>query len=109
MAKKKGGSEKNHNKEFLWVSLRASFYLMIVLFVFFTLIRNTSLFTGYFGFILDMLFFISIFFTFVASILHLNDYKEKRLAIIALIVSTLLLLGLSLYITTILIRNIYYV
>lgn len=109
MVKKLGDYFVIKRKEFLWISLRTSFYSMIVLFLVFTVLRNTHVLIGYFGLILDLVFFVSIFYTFVSSILHLNEYKEKTFAVITLIISTLLLLGLSLYITTILIRNIYFV
>jgi len=71
-------------KDTLWNGLRITFGAMIILWVY--ALTSESYFIT---FIPTALFLMSIFSTFVLSILHLNKYPEKALAIVALILSTM--------------------
>ncbi|MBS3086553.1 hypothetical protein J4422_02525 [Candidatus Pacearchaeota archaeon] len=84
--------EDEPKKGFVWYSLRVSFWVMIVttliLPILFTLVFNGS----FYGFVdvFRMLFMLaSTLFTFVVSIIHLNKYKEKTFAIVALAASVI--------------------
>jgi len=84
-------NEKNKTeKEFLYYSLRVSFYIMI------TLWMLNLIFTYGSELMQKVLSFTFMFFvitTFYFSLKHLNRYKNKRLAIIALILSSIEILA----------------
>ena len=76
--------KEKKERGFIWYGLRASFGVMI-----FLLLVNII----YGGFILlNIVFAILIFFTFVVSIIHLVRYKNKTFAIFSLIISSILIL-----------------
>ena len=80
---------KKINKQFIWTSLRSSFWFMITMWILFTIFPNSNEAIS----LSDILWIISIFFTFVVSIIHLTKYKEKTLAIVALILSSFNIFG----------------
>lgn len=76
--------EKNaisRESNFLWYATRISFYTMIFLWGFVTYTKD------YVSFI-SLLYIVSIFFSFVTSIIHLTKFKEKGLAITSLVISS---------------------
>lgn len=94
---KKQNTEIKDKGNFIWYSLRVSFWLMIFLWV------VSIVFSNFYesDIILTYLFIIAMMFTFVTSIIHLIKYREKVLAIVALVLSslevvvTLLIIGSS--------------
>ena len=85
--------ERGKDKKFVWKSLRISFYVMIVTFLLSFWSGSFPTFLSYF---VNITCYIAILFTFVVSIIHLNKHKEKKLAIIALVSSSLIILLLFL-------------
>jgi hypothetical protein len=90
MKEKKEGKKDN---KLIWNSLRISFFVMVGVFLILflegympELLKN----------ILGVIFYLSLFYTFVISILHLIKYKEKTFAIISLVLSSLLIILLFL-------------
>ena len=83
-------------KGFIWYSLRASFWLIALIWIFFVLTDKLFLSTGLdqalFSLILLLIWIVLIFFNFVVSIIHLTKYKEKAFAIVSLVFSSLLML-----------------
>lgn len=89
--------EKNSkNKNFIWNGLRVGFWVMIgfwaisIAFNFITLekfIANNVLYL-----VLSIIWMVDVFFTFIISIIHLTKYKEKGLAVTALVISSILIL-----------------
>ena len=73
-------------KGFVWYSLRISFLLM---FLFFIISLSLPLFLTS---LVNLLFIISLLFTFVVSIIHLFKQKKKAFAIVALVISVLFIL-----------------
>ena len=73
-------------KAFVWYSLRISFVIMILLWVVIYLLLPGEYSVPLL--LIDFWLTISIF-TFIVSILHINEYKRKTFAIIALILSFL--------------------
>lgn len=70
-------------KGFVWYSLRIAFYSMVALF-------SLSFVINFW--ILNLLFLVLLLFIIVVSIIHLVKYKKKSFAIVALIISSLMLL-----------------
>ena len=100
MAKKKRSSgkkpEKKSKKDFVWSGLRISFWIMICLWLLSFIMEliggnfyysDSSFWVG-----LSVIWFFSVIFTFVISIIHLNRYKEKGFAVTALVISSILIL-----------------
>lgn len=87
MAEKKG-------KEFVWLGLRISFWTIVGLYAISTIwgYINPNIVKNTFFVILSFIWFFLLIFTFVVSIIHLTKYKEKALAIIALVISSLFFL-----------------
>ncbi len=87
-------AEKKSEKSFIWRGLRISFWVMVGLWVVSIIlgIAKSSLSTSAVGIILGIIFFISIIFTFVVSIIHLIKYKQKGFAITALVISSVSIL-----------------
>ncbi len=83
MKKKVSRESSEEKKGFVWISLRISFYLMLLLFV-------LSFFIN-FAFV-NILFLILLIFAIIMSIIHLFKHKRKAFAITVLIISALLLL-----------------
>ncbi|MFA5071578.1 MAG: hypothetical protein WC511_04405 [Candidatus Pacearchaeota archaeon] len=76
-------------KKFVWKSLRISFYVMIATFLISLAepwIPTWLLYT------VSAIWYLSLLFTFIMSIVHLTKYKEKIFAIVALVISSLLIL-----------------
>ncbi len=75
---------EKEKKDFILRSLRISFIVMLIL----------SGITGQIGpnLILVVLFIISLFFTFIISIVHLRKYKKKTFPIITLIISSIFII-----------------
>ena len=78
--KKKAGTEK---RDFIWYSLRIGFSLMCALFI-------ASFFVNFW--VINILFLVLMIFNLVVSIIHLFKHKGKIFAIIALIITVLLIL-----------------
>jgi len=75
--------EKKYQNSFIWVGMRIGFFVMIALwFVSFFSPENWDIFVF-------TILIASILFTFVLSILHLINYKEKNLAVLILVISSL--------------------
>ncbi len=93
---KRGMEEKGEKKAFVWLSLRISFWIMIGLYLIslIAILINPDLYLSYLTLwvVLGIIQTISIFFTFVVSIIHLGKYKKKAFAIVALVLSSILLL-----------------
>lgn len=70
---------------FVWYSLRVSFWVMIGLWFISLVISKTYDSYPILGFI----FICLVIFTFIISIIHLIKYKEKALAIVALVLSSI--------------------
>ncbi|MCK9569260.1 hypothetical protein M0R72_10005 [Candidatus Pacearchaeota archaeon] len=85
--------ERGKDKKFIWKSLRIAFWIMIGTFL---LSFWSESFPTYLSYPVNIVCYISIIFTFVVSIIHLTKYKEKILAIIALVSSSLIILLLFL-------------
>lgn len=88
--------ENSHKRAFVWLSLRISFWAMVGLYLI-NLISNAInpnayLSPGIILIILGVIQTISIFFTFVVSIIHLTRYKPKAFAIVSLVLSSIFLL-----------------
>jgi len=79
-------------KGFVWKSLRISFWVMIVSLIFglitFGLLGHLHI-DGV-RLIVLIVETVSLIFTFIISIVHLKKYKERKLAVIALIVSSII-------------------
>lgn len=75
--------DKEEPRQFIWYSLRISFYLIIALFL-------LSFFVNFW--ILNLGFLILLVFNIIISIIHLVRYKKKAFAIAALVISSLTLL-----------------
>jgi hypothetical protein len=86
--------ENHHKRTFVWKSLRISFWTMIGSWVLSTILGlvSPSFALGTVGILIGIISTISVFFTFVVSIIHLTKFKQKRLAIFALVISSILLL-----------------
>ena len=88
MVEKKG-------KEFVWLGLRISFWVMVGLRLITTIYgyaNPNGTYTSSFWMVISIIWIISVIFTFVVSIIHLTKYKEKALAIVALVISSLFVL-----------------
>ncbi len=83
MKKKVSREGSEEKKGFVWISLRISFYLMLLLFV-------LSFFIN-FAFV-NILFLILLIFAIIVSIIHLCIHKKRAYAIVILVISFLLLL-----------------
>ena len=85
---KKGVNKRSaeEQKGFVWYSLRISFLIMIL---FFIISLSLPLFLTS---LVNLLFIISLLFTFVVSIIHLFKQKKKAFAIVALVISVLFIL-----------------
>jgi hypothetical protein len=81
--------ESGKNKGFIWRSLRISFWVMVGTFLLSFWSESFPTFLIYF---VNIICYLSILFTFVVSIIHLTKYKEKRFAIVSLVVSSLIIL-----------------
>ncbi|MFA7708222.1 MAG: hypothetical protein WCX73_04695 [Candidatus Pacearchaeota archaeon] len=79
----------------LWYFLRISFWVMIATWALIALLPDT---TGYLD-IINVIWIITLIFTFVTSIIHLVKYKEKAFAITALVIASigifLLIIGIG--------------
>jgi len=89
--------ESANKKTFIWLGLRISFWLMLALWIIsavYSAINATNGTSSYstFWLIVSIVWIISIVFTFVVSIIHLTKYKQKALAITALVISSILIL-----------------
>ena len=87
--------------QFVWLSLRISFWIMIFLWGLATILPEHQ--GLYFQ---DWIFVIAIIFTFVVSIIHLVKFKEKGLAITSLVISSI---GLFLFLIGFMIGIIEYI
>ena len=88
--------KKPQKKTFTWNALRISFWLMIGIWVFYSVLEEyiiSEIFLDLFGYV----FWVLIIFTFVVSIIHLNKYQQKGLAITALVISSFLFFVLLFY------------
>lgn len=96
MAEKK--EINNKRKEFVWLGLRIGFWVMVAFLVISVIygIINPTLSNTPLLLIISGIMDISIIFTFVVSIVHLTRYKEKALAIVALVISSILVLWIIL-------------
>lgn len=74
---------------FVYYSLRLSFWYSVIIWFLFATFDADS-WKGINTFF-TILWIISGFWTFVVSIIHLNTFKEKRFAVTALVISSLLL------------------
>lgn len=79
---------KNHN--FVFYSLRISFYYLVIMWILFA-VFDVDMWEGT-NAIITLLWFISGIWTFVVSIIHLNVFKQKAFAITALVISSIFLL-----------------
>ncbi len=82
MAAKESKKEK---KNFVWYSLRISFILMVALLIFSLIFPNIK------NIFLNIIFLVSLIFALITSVIHLVKYKKKGFAIVALVVSSLIL------------------
>ena len=82
----------NEEKGYIWYGLRISFYLMLGLWLLPPFIGDETVFNVLLSLFVAFLWIISAFHTFVLSLLHLHYYSKKKLAIISLIISTILVL-----------------
>lgn len=86
---------KSKGKEFIWLGLRISFWIMLGLWILSTIYgyaNPTATYTSSIWMVVSIIWLISVIFTFVVSIIHLTKYKEKAMAIVALVVSSLMIL-----------------
>lgn len=85
--------KKTIKKDFVWIGLRVSFWIMILIWVgeIIFLPNDFPPEAHWLGFmaIISLLYTVSIFFTFVVSIVHLVKYKEKAFAIVSLVISSI--------------------
>lgn len=87
------------NKGAVWVVLRISFWLMAALWAFAILITTGTIHVSEtFGTIISVLLLVSIVVSFISSIIHLTKHEEKALAIVALVISSFMILVQILYI-----------
>jgi len=77
-------TQTKQQNQFVWLSLRISFWIMIFLWGLATVLPEHE--GLYFQ---DWLFIIAIIFNFVVSIIHLVKFKEKALAITSLVISSI--------------------
>ncbi len=93
MAEKRG---REDGKGFVWKSLRISFWVMVILFVIPFIIGLMGISTLslplWVQYSVSIPSYLSIFFTFIISIIHLIKYKKKSFAIVALVISSLMIL-----------------
>ena len=91
--------ERKKNKyksEFTWVGLRVGFIIYIILWAL-TIVIDIMLGTeGALYLYIALLYTLTLIFNFVISIVHLNKYKEKKLAVVILIISSLIIVGILL-------------
>lgn len=82
---------KTENKGFVWYGLRIGFLLMLAcsLLSIINIIPEDELI---FNILYLIIWVFSIFFTFILSIIHLTKYKEKSMSIVALVLSSFLIL-----------------
>lgn len=74
-------------EQFIWYGTRISFYLMLF-FDFLIAVTESEEALGW----MSIIFLGLTIFCFVTSIIHLTKYKEKKLAIVSLVISSLFLL-----------------
>lgn len=86
---------EKEKRAFVWWGLRVGLGVLILSII----ISYISYFIGstiqrnlFFWILVGILEVISIFFTFIISIIHLSKYKKKAFAIVALIISSIVLL-----------------
>ena len=94
--------ENSHKRAFVWLGLRIGLGVMIGLYIIglilsSRLISSSLILQAPNSVLVLLLIFgviqaISIFFTFVVSIIHLTKYKKKSFAVVALVLSSILLL-----------------
>jgi hypothetical protein len=89
-------NSKNNNKDFVWIGLRISFWVMVLIWVGEMVFLSDELsaegyWTGFMA-IISLLFVVSGVFTFVVSIVHLVKHKKKAFAITSLVISSILVL-----------------
>ena len=88
--------EKENKKDFVWIGLRVSFWLMVLIWVGeMAFLPDELSAEGYWsGFmaIVSLLFIVAGIFTFVVSIIHLVKHKKKAFAIVSLVISSILVL-----------------
>ena len=89
---------KEESKGLVWKILRISFWLMVALWAFAILITTGTIQVSQsISSVISILLLVSIVISFIASIIHLTKHKEKALAIIALIISSFMMLMQILY------------
>jgi hypothetical protein len=74
-------------KEFVWYGLRISFWVFVIIWALTMILPLDP--EGSFFLSLSVLWLILTLFTFVVSIIHLTKYKQKALAIVALVISSI--------------------
>ena len=85
--------KNNYKSEFTWVGLRVGFIIYIILWAL-TIVIDIMLGTeGALYLCIALLYTLTLVFNFVISIVHLNKYKEKTLAIVVLIISSIIIIG----------------
>lgn len=87
---------KTSKKDFVWKGLRVSFWTVVVIWVgesvFLPYVDSPQKYWDGFMAIVSFLFLVSGIFTFVLSIIHLIRHKKKAFAIVALVISSILML-----------------
>lgn len=83
---------KKEDKNFVWKSLRISFWTMVGLWVISMFLGFVSSSVNWFWISLSLIWLVSVIYTFVLSIIHLNKYKEKGFAITSLVISSLFII-----------------
>lgn len=79
---------KKHNKDFVWIGLRVSFWIMVGIWILSVILDLP--YDGILGGLIGILWVTVSIFTFVVSIIHLVKYKQKAFAIVSLIISSIL-------------------
>lgn len=90
MAKRvvKKSVERSSSKGFVWYSMRISFWAIWATMVLFYVLPEE----GALQYLVSLIYIIAIPFAFVTSIVHLCVYKQKAFAIVALVLSSLMLM-----------------
>ncbi|MBS3079057.1 hypothetical protein J4218_02975 [Candidatus Pacearchaeota archaeon] len=91
---KEGVRIKILRRDFIWDSVRISFYLMIGFWIIFTMLDTMILKKnpGLLIILLSFLWVIITIFNFVTSIIHLTKYRQRTFAIVSLVFSSIFLL-----------------
>jgi hypothetical protein len=97
MKHKKEVRKKTIKKEFVWFGLRYGLWVTLGIWIFFTIVEmftkgNESYYNSLFFQLFSVIWLLAIIFTFVLSIIHLTKYKQKAFAIVALVITSFLLL-----------------